>query len=96
MEGDEVVQVDEFEDLDVDLQREVAAAYMLGEKIRRLIVEEGKAGQVSHEAAWNAALNIVGWLTMSFGDPRREAAQAAEMLVQGIDANLTARSKTKN
>ena len=38
----------------------------------------------------------LGWLTMSFGDPRREAAQAAEMLVQGIDANLTARSKTKN
>jgi len=89
-------RVDEFEDLDADLQREVTATYRLAQKIRSLIVEEGDAGRASFEVALNAALNIVGWIAMHFPDPRDTAAEAAEMLMQGVDANLTARSKSKN
>jgi hypothetical protein len=92
----EMVTVSEFEDLNDETRQVVVGAYKLAEKIRDLITEEAKAGRASHEEAWNAVLNILGWLTMSFGDPRREAAQAAEMLVHGVDANLTAQSKTKN
>jgi len=97
MEEDiEMVTVSEFEDLNDETRQVVVGAYKLAERIRDLIIEEAKAGRASHAGAWNATLNIAGWLTSLFPDPRGAAAEAAEMLVKGADANLVARSKAKN
>jgi len=96
VEDIEVKTVEQIESLNDEIQQEMMASFMLGEKIHRLIAKEAAEGRVNHRAAWNALVNMLGALTMSFDDPRAGAAQAAAVLVRLVDKNVTARARAKN
>jgi hypothetical protein len=69
-----------------------AAGFHLFQKLESVV----EGAEVSLPIALDAAINLVGAIVFTFGDPKEVQAQVIEVLTENLEKNLALRAKTRN